>query len=175
MTSTLTRRPDPSEHLPYYGKYVALVPDGDILATLEGQTGETRALLRGLGEEKALHRYGPDKWSVKEVLGHMIDTEKIFAHRALRFARNDATPLPGFDENTYVPNAHFDRLPLGSLLDEFEAVRRATLLFFRHLEDAAWDRRGLANNAEVSVRALAWIAAGHELHHRSILRERYLR
>lgn len=174
MTSPLIRRPGPSEHLPYYGKYVALVPDGDILATLEGQVGETLELLRGLSEERALFRYGPEKWSVKEVVGHVADTERVFAQRALRFARNDATPLPGFDENEYVRNAHFDRCPLGGLLDEFESVRRATVLLFRHLEDQAWDRRGLANNAEVSVRALAWIAAGHERHHRTILRERYL-
>jgi uncharacterized damage-inducible protein DinB len=174
MTNRQTRRPDPSEHLPYYEKYVLLVPDGDLLSTLEEQMNETQALLRNVPEDRAMFRYGPGKWSVKEVVGHLIDTERIFTYRALRFARNDATPLPGFDENEFVANSDFDRRTLGGLLDEWEQVRRATLTFFRNLGEEAWDRRGNANNAAMSVRAAAWIIAGHERHHRTILRERYL-
>ncbi|MFL6193601.1 MAG: DinB family protein [Thermoanaerobaculia bacterium] len=174
MTSPETRRPDPSEHLDYYGKYIALVPEGDLLAQLEEQMKETQGLLRGLPEERAMFRYGPDKWSIKEVVGHLIDAERIFAYRALRFSRNDATPLPGFEENDYVRNADFDRRTLASLLDEWEQARRTTVLFFRNLSDEAWDRRGTANDAAMSVRAAAWVIAGHERHHRGILRERYL-
>jgi hypothetical protein len=141
---------------------------------LSSQIGETLALLRGLPESVATYRYAPDKWSVNEMIGHMIDTEKIFAYRALRFARADKTPVPGYEQDDYVRNSAFNSYPLSELASELETVRRSTLYFLRHLEDEAWARRGLANNAEVSVRALAYIIAGHELHHREMLRTRYL-
>jgi uncharacterized damage-inducible protein DinB len=167
-------RPTKSEFLPYYERYIALVPDGDVISALASQLSETQSLLRVLPASVATYRYAPDKWSVNEVVGHMIDSERIFAGRALRFARNDSTPIPGFEQDDYVRNATFDAYPLSDLAAELETVRQSTIFFFRHLDEEAWTRRGLANNAEVSVRALAYIIAGHELHHREILRSRYL-
>jgi len=167
-------RPAADEYLAYYSRYIQRVPDGEIVSTLSDQIGETLALLRGLPESVATYRYAPDKWSVNEMIGHMIDTEKIFAYRALRFARADKTPVPGYEQDDYVRNSSFNSYPLAELASELEAVRKTTLHFFRHLEADAWARRGVANNAEVSVRALAYIIAGHELHHREMLRTRYL-
>jgi uncharacterized damage-inducible protein DinB len=167
-------RPDAREHAPYFGKYIALVQGDNVVTALETQVAETLALLRGLSEAQGVLRYAPEKWSVKQVIGHLIDAERIFAYRALRIARGDQTPLPGFDENSYVANADFDALRLRDLTDEFACVRQASLHLFKHLTDAAWLRRGVSNNNEISVRALAYIAAGHELHHRGILQTRYL-
>ena len=167
-------KPAKSEFLPYYERYIALVPDGDVISTLASQLTETQSLLRVLPASVATYRYAPDKWSVNEVVGHMIDSERIFTGRALRFARNDATPLPGFEQDDYVRNATFDAYPLSELASELETVRQSTIFLFRHMDEEAWTRRGLANNAEVSVRALAYIIAGHELHHREILSARYL-
>jgi hypothetical protein len=174
MSQTAFARPAQDEHAPYYGKYTTLVPDGNIVDTLENQIASTLSLLRNLDEEKASFRYAPDKWSIKEVMGHIIDAERIFTYRALRIARNDQTPLPGFEQDGYVPAGNFDARPLSDLLAEFECVRRATLFLFNNLDDEAWSRRGTASDNEVSVRALAYITAGHELHHVNILRERYL-
>jgi hypothetical protein len=167
-------RPDLSEHLPYYEKYISLVPPGDVVATLERELETTLALLRSLTPAQAEIRYAPDKWSVKEVVGHLIDTERIFSYRAMRFARNDQTPVPGFDENAYVPAARFGERTLGDLATEFEHLRKANLFLFRGMDGDAWRRQGTANGAAVSVRALAHIIAGHEIHHREILRTRYL-
>lgn len=167
-------RPDATEHLPYYGKYVELVPDGDLIQTLRAQLDETLALVRGLPEAQGGHRYAPGKWSIREVLGHVIDTERIFAYRALRIARGDATPIEGFDENAYAAASEADARTLADLAEELEHVRLGNLAFFRALSHEALARRGTANGAEVTVRALAWILAGHELHHRALLRERYL-
>lgn len=167
-------RPAASEFLPYYEKYIALVPEGDVLSTLATQMASTQALLRSLPASVATYRYAPGKWSVNEVVGHLIDSERIFAARALRFARNDAKALPGFEQEDYVRNANFDACPLSDLASELATVRQSTLFLFRHMGDEAWTRHGVANDAEVSVRALAYIIAGHELHHREILRTRYL-
>jgi len=165
-------KPELDEYLAYYGKYIALVGD-DALAALRSQAASTPRLLKGVNETQAMFRYAPGKWSVKEVLGHMMDGERVFGYRALRFARADRTPLPGFDETTWVPAAGFDRHTLVELAAEYEAVRAATLALFGSFDEAALVRRGAANNAEVSVRALAHIIAGHELHHVGLLRERY--
>lgn len=167
-------KPAKSEFLPYYDRYISLVPDGDVLATLATQMAETQALLRGLPTSVATYRYAPEKWSVNEVIGHVIDSERIFAGRALRFARNDPAPLPGFEQDDYVRHSTFDAYPLADLAAELEAVRQSTIFLFRHMDEQSWTRRGVANNAEVSVRALAYIIAGHELHHREVLRTRYL-
>ena len=167
-------KPDGTEYLPYYGKYISLVPDGDILPVLSQQLDKTLTLLRSIPESQAGFRYAPDKWSIKELVGHVIDTERIFSYRALCFARNDGTPLPGYEQDDYIRNASFDDYPLGELADEFESVRRSSIFLFRHLEREAWMRRGVASESEVSVRALAYIIAGHERHHREILRSRYL-
>jgi DinB family protein len=174
VTAARASRPADGEFLPYYERYIALVPEGDVLSTLEAQMTETQSLLRALPASSSTYRYAPGKWSVNEVIGHLIDSERIFGARALRFARNDATPLPGFEQDDYVRNSKFDAYPVAELASEFDSVRRATVFLFRHLEEPAWMRRGIANNAEVSVRALAYIIAGHELHHREILRSRYL-
>ena len=167
-------RPGSDEYAPFYAGYVAGVPEGQLLMLLRDQLAETEALLREFTGARADFRYAPDKWSVKEVVGHMADAERIFAYRALRFARNDRTPLPGYEQDDYIPNASFDSFPLGDLAAEFQSVRRATLFLFRHLDAGAWARRGVASESEVSVRALAYIIAGHELHHVGILRDRYL-
>lgn len=173
VTASATK-PGKSEFLPYYERYIGLVPDGDVLSTLTTQMAETQALLRGLPASIATYRYAPEKWSVNEVVGHMIDSERIFAGRALRFARNDATPVPGFEQDDYVRNSSFDAYPLAELASELDVVRQSTVFLFRHIDEQSWTRRGIANNAEVSVRALAYIIAGHELHHREIIRTRYL-
>jgi len=167
-------KPAKSEYLPYYERYISLVPDGDVVATLAAQMDDTLAMLRSLPASVATYRYAPDKWSVNEVVGHIIDSERNFAFRALRFARNDAAPVPGFEQDDYVRNSTFDAYPLEELASELESVRQSTVFLFKHLEESAWTRRGIANNAEVSVRALAYIIAGHELHHREILAARYL-
>lgn len=172
--SAVINYPEPTEYLPYYGKYVSLVPKGEILTTLERQLGTTLALLGTIPEAKAGSRYAPDKWSIKELVGHMSDTERIFAYRALRFARQDPTPLPGFEQDDYIRGAAFSDCKLVDLAAEFGHVRRASLYLFRHLNAAAWLRCGVASHGEVSVRALAYIIAGHELHHLEILKTRYL-
>jgi uncharacterized damage-inducible protein DinB len=166
-------RPDRSEHAPYYGTYIAHVPDGDIVATLDRQFAPDLALLRAIPEARGEDRYAEGKWSIREVIGHLIDAERVFTYRAMRFARNDATPLPSFDEQAFVANAHFNARTIASLCDEWAAVRQATRQFFGSLLAEEWDRAGTASNARMSVRALAWVIAGHELHHLSILKERY--
>ncbi|HEY6572237.1 MAG TPA: DinB family protein [Candidatus Eisenbacteria bacterium] len=166
-------RPQASEHAPYYGKYTSLVPDGSIVETLRKQMGETAALLAGVPADREEHRYAEGKWSVKEVVGHMADAERVFAYRLLRFSRGDETPLAGFDENTYVPAGAFGARTLRSLAEEFRAIREATIRLIDGLDDRAMSRGGVASDNAVTVRALAWIIAGHELHHAGILRERY--
>lgn len=174
MTDVTKVRPDETEYVPEYVKYVSLVPEGNILSVLIGQMDETTALLLSIPEERAGFRYAPDKWSIKELVGHLIDSERIFSYRALRFARDDKTALPGYEQDDYIRGGSFDEVPLADLAAEFASVRQATVLLFKHLNDEAWARRGSANESEVSVRALAHIIAGHELHHRSVLRDRYL-
>ena len=165
-------KPGQDEHLPYYAKYITLVGDDALEAMRSGCVATTR-LLSGVTEEKAMFRYQPGKWSVKEVVGHVIDGERVFAYRALRFARADETPIPGFEENHWVPAGRFDRRPLQDLVAEYSTVRAATLSFFSSLDEEDLLRRGRANDAIVSVRALAHIIAGHELHHMGLLRDRY--
>lgn len=167
-------RPAPNEHAPYYGTYVGHVPDGDIVETLERQVGATTSLVRDLPESMGGKRYAEGKWSIREVIGHMTDTERVFVYRAMRFARNDQTDLPGFDENTFVANATFETRSLASLCDEFAAVRAASVEFFASLTPPEFERSGTANKNRMTVRAAAWVTAGHELHHLSILRTRYL-
>ncbi len=174
MATASATKPAKSEFNPYYERYIALVPDGDVISTLATQIGETLDLLRGLPASVSTYRYAPDKWSVNQLVGHVIDTERIFATRALRFARNDPAPLPSMEQDDYVRNSTFESYPLSELASELEVVRQSTVFLFRHLDEQAWTRRGVANNAEVSVRALAYIIAGHELHHREVLRSRYL-
>jgi hypothetical protein len=173
-TGTITlERPKPGEYQPYFDRYISLIPGNDIIGTLEKQLPKTVALLAARSEQDGSLRYAPDKWSVNEALGHVIDTERIMAYRALRIARNDQTPLPGFEQNDYIQSGPFTDLRLGDLVEEFKTVRAATLAFFRHLRAGDWTRRGVVDQKEISVRALAYIIAGHELHHRRIFEERY--
>ena len=174
MSATAPARPEPGEYAPYYEKYVSLVPDADLVGTLERQGAETLALLRSLDEEKGRHRYEPGKWSVKQLVGHISDGERIFSYRALAFARGDAQPLPSMEQEEWMAGADCDARTLSDLADEFGTVRAATLHLLRHLPPEAWARRGTASDNEVTVRALAYIIAGHEAHHVRILRERYL-
>ena len=166
-------RPQPGEYAPYYSRYVSLVEGEDILSTLDQQRRQTMMLLSGREEEDGNFRYAPEKWSAKEVLGHVCDTERIFAYRALRISRSDATPMEGFEQDDYVRNGPFAHRALSDLVEDLIAVRRATLSLLRNLDEAAWTRRGTASKNEVSVRGLAYIIAGHELHHRRILEEKY--
>ena len=167
-------RPKADEHNPYYSKYVALVPDDGISIDkhLAVQHHETIDALRK-AKAKGDYAYGPDKWTVKEVIGHMCDTERIFAYRALRFSRGDSTELPGFDENTYVAHSNFKSRTMDDLLEELWAVRAATLSLAKHVPEPAMSLRGSANGSPVTVRALLYIIAGHERHHLGILKERY--
>jgi DinB superfamily len=166
-------RPQPTEYASYYEKYVALVPGNDIVSILEAQRLQMIQLFAARSERDGNFRYAPDKWTVKEVLGHISDTERIFAYRALRIARADQTPLSGFEQDDYVRAGGFGERTLADLAEEFADVRSATVALFRPLGEEAWSRRGTANKNEVTVRALAFIIAGHELHHREILQERY--
>jgi uncharacterized damage-inducible protein DinB len=167
-------RPEPTEYHPDGLRYVGLVPGNDIVHTFSRQIDDSLARLRLVSAEDSLRRYAPGKWSVREVVGHMIDAERIFAYRALRFARSDETALPGFDENTYTPAARSDERAWPDLLAELELVRRGHVLMFDGLPVEAWHRRGIANGKEMTVRALAYNIAGHELHHMKVLQERYL-
>ena len=166
-------RPQADEYATYYDRYISLVQGDDILNALDQQRRDTMTLLCGRDEEDGDFRYAPEKWSAKEVLGHVCDTERIFAYRALRISRADATPLAGYEQDDYVRNGPFAQCSLSDLVEDFISVRRATLSLLRNLDEDAWQRRGTANQNAVSVRALAYIIAGHELHHRKILEEKY--
>jgi hypothetical protein len=166
-------RPEAGEFAPYYERYISLVPGTDIVGTLESQRRQMLLLLSGRQESEGDLRYAPDKWNVKEVLGHVCDGERIFAYRALRMSRGDRTPMEGFEQDDYVRNGPFANRPLAEVIEDYIAVRRATVTLLRNLYEAAWMRRGIANKNEVSVRALAYLIAGHEVHHRRILEEKY--
>ncbi len=174
-TSAATTKPETNEYAAYYEKYVSLVPhDADVVETMTRQLEDTLALLGGVSEDRAGFRYEPGKWSIREVVGHIIDGERIFAYRALAIARGERQPLPGMEQDEYMSHANFDARTLADLLDEFAHVRRGNVLMFRALDSEAWARRGVASDNEVTVRALASVIAGHELHHVRIIREKYL-
>lgn len=166
-------RPDSSEYPPFYQTYVSLVPSGSVIGTLELGGHETSDRLSRLTDAQAAYSYAPGKWTVKQVLGHMTDTERIFAYRLLRIARGDTTPLPGFEQNLFVETWDIAQIPMLSLLAEWDAVRISTLRLLYHLSERDWTRQGVANGGEVTVRALAFAIAGHEIHHRGILERQY--
>ncbi|NEU09286.1 DinB family protein [Flavihumibacter sp. R14] len=166
-------RPQDDEFAPYYATYINTVSE-NVLGEMEYQATSLPALLKLISDEKSCYAYAVGKWTIKELVGHMIDTERIMAYRALRIARNDKTPLAGFEENDYVANASFNDRNLQSLADEFAAVRRANSYFFNSLTEEEYNRRGTASEKPVSVRALLYILVGHVNHHRRILEERYL-
>ncbi len=174
MSNLIVGRPQLTEHAPYYSLYIDRIADDDILAVLERQISETLATINIAEEKNITDPYAPDKWSVKQLIGHLNDTERVMSYRALRFARNDKTALSGFEQDDFIPTGRFDERSFSDLKAEFECIRRSTLSLFKHLDKEAWLRRGLANNNEISVRALAYVMAGHVGHHMDILATRYL-
>lgn len=173
MMTSAERRPDSTEFAPSHAPYVSLVPEGDVLAYLQAQIDECRELLGRLAR-RADYRYGSGKWSVKEVLGHILDAERVFAYRALCAARGEHKALPGFDENEYAANSDLSGVPLEDLLEQFTSLRRSNILFFRSLPENAWGRRAVANGSPITPRGTAYVIAGHVRHHCEILRDRYL-
>lgn len=167
-------RPEPNEAAPYYLKYIDRVQSDDVVGVLEAQLDETVAFLHGITEEKSLHRYAPDKWSIRQVLNHVTDTERVFLFRAFWFGRGFDGPLPGFDEKVGAEAAKADEVSWARHIEELRGARLATLTFFRNLPAEAWTRSGIASDNPVSVRALAYILAGHAAHHMAIVKERYL-
>ena len=167
-------RPKSDEYFEYYGKYIALVPDGDVRDHMRTQLSETVALLSGVADAKAEQAYGAGKWTLKEAVLHMSDAERVFSYRMLRISRGDQTPLPGFEQNDWVPHSCANDRPLTNLVMEFATVRASTLALADSLPAEVWARRGTASGHSISVLALAYIAAGHERHHVKIFRERYL-
>jgi hypothetical protein len=166
-------RPEADEYAPFYAGYVARVTEDDILGVLAAQKDEIGRLTRTLPEAKQSYRYAEGKWTIGEVLSHLIDGERVFGYRAFCFSRGEQAPLPSFDENQYVSGSRAGDVPLAALGAEFAAVRESNLAFLRRLGDDAWARTGTASGKPVSVRALAWIMAGHPRHHLAVLRERY--
>jgi hypothetical protein len=171
---TTTAIPDRTEAAEYYFTYIDQVPAGDICEVLHAQLAETLTLLRGIDDERSLYRYAPDKWSIRQLVSHVNDTERLFVSRAFWFARGFDSPLPSFDQNVAVATAGADERSWGSHVEEFGAVRAATLAFFENLPAHAWRRRGIASGNPFTVRALAYITAGHVTHHNTILQKRYL-
>ena len=170
----MEKRPEIKEYNPYYATYINLVSEGDIEQILSEQIKETVKLLKGLTAQQVHFRYAPDKWTIKEVIGHITDTERIMAYRLLSIARGEKVALPGYDDESYVLHADFNQLSVEELLENLEAVRHSTTLLLKSLNEDAWLRTGNANGSAITVRALAYIIAGHELHHRNIIRERYM-
>jgi len=163
-------RPDRSEYADFYADYIAKVPDGEVIAILAAQPAAYRKFLGSLSDEAASCRPQPGKWNVKEIIGHLCDAERIQGYRALRFARGDQNELPGFEQDDYVREAHSDARSLSDLLDEFEAVRKSTLALLKSFPDGVGQRSGVANGAPVTVRAMAYIIAGHTQHHYDLLK-----
>jgi hypothetical protein len=168
-------RPEPAEYDPYYERYISLIKTDDIVATLQKQAQETRDLLSKVTSEESDFRYAHGKWSTKEVLGHVNDTERIMSYRVLRIARGDQTPIEGFEQDDYVAAGKFARRTMDDLLQEFMTIRNATIQLIRHLDPESAERRGTANQKQISARAVIYVIAGHELHHRRVLEEKYLK
>lgn len=174
MTRLEIERPAAHEYDPYYAGYIDRVEGKQLLEVMRRQQSRVLDLLTGLSEEQASHRYAPDKWSIKQVIGHLMDTERVFVYRALSIARGEKQSLPGFEQDEYVASGGFDVRTVESLRDEYQAVRSATIAFFASLDDASWLDTGTANEVNVSVRAIGYIIPGHEAHHLSIIEKRYL-
>lgn len=170
----LRTRPLSNEYPEYYEKYVSMVPDGDIGEILRRQQSKTNALLNSVSEETAAKAYAPGKWTLKEVIGHMSDTERVMSYRMLAMARKEGAPLQGMDQDLYVSSANFNHLTWSQLQVDLGIVRSATLSLISTIDEAAWMHTGTVWNTNVSARALAYIIAGHELHHLQVIRDRYL-
>jgi hypothetical protein len=168
------KRPEPSEYDAYYERYVSLVGETDIVGAMRAQLDEIEKVFGALTKEKSLHTYAPGKWTIKQIIGHLTDGERIFAYRALRISRADSTPIEGFEQDGYIENARFNEMKLKDLVEELTLSRKANLILFENLTEEAWSRTGTASGVPVSVRALAYIMVGHIRHHLKILREKYL-
>lgn len=171
---TYTRRPGKDEYLSFYQSYIQTVPEGDLIEIMRDNLETTLKLLWSVSEEKSTFRYADGKWTIRELLGHMIDAERVFSYRALRFSRNDQTDLQGFDENVFIANSNYNNRTFSSIINEFEHLRKANIILFSGLTEEMWEFIGTANKGVVSVRALGCIIIGHENHHIRILKERYL-
>lgn len=169
----MTSRPQAGEYAPFFQGYVSLVPETDVLSVLDSQSEILRGLKAVVTPDQEMFAYAPGKWTIRQVLGHIGDGERVFGFRAFSFSRSDKTELPGFDENRYVEKSRFNEIPLADLLDDFAAMRQANLRMLRSLGAEQWDVVGTANGNQVTVRALAFIMAGHVRHHLGVLRERY--
>ncbi len=174
MSHHKSGRPGAKEYAPYYNGYINQTKGEDAVHELEHELAESLKFFAAIDEKQSLTAYENGKWTIREVLGHIVDTERVMSYRALRFARNDKTDLPGFEQDDWMRASSFNEIHLATLLKEFELLRRANIHLFRNLKPEAWERHGTANGKSVSVRALAFIIAGHEKHHRTIVKERYL-
>ncbi len=166
-------RPTPNDADAFYFTYIDQAPDGNVVELLDRQLDDTLALVAPLDEEGALYRYQPGKWSIKQVLGHLADAERVFSYRALAFSRGDTQPIPGMDQDVWIGGSRFDEIPVADLAAELRAVRHATVALLGSLSEDQWLRRGVASDCEIQVGALPWIIAGHEIHHRRVLADRY--
>jgi hypothetical protein len=166
-------KPSENEYATYFARYVSLVPEDDILAVLKGQLAEMNRILGAVPSDQERHRYAPEKWSIRGVCGHLIDGERVFGYRAFCISRGETASLPSFDENAYVAQSRYDDRPLADLMEEFAALRMTNVHFLRWLADPDWTRTGTASGKTISVRAIAYVMAGHVRHHLNILRERY--
>ncbi len=166
-------RPGENEYAPFYAGYVARVPETDILQALREQPKELSRVAGSVSKEKEGFRYGDEKWSVREIFGHLVDAERFFGHRAFCVSRADANPLPGFDEKLYVSGSNYDSRPLAELVKDFSLLREANTRLLESLDASAWPREGVANGARITVRALAYVMTGHVRHHLAVLKERY--
>lgn len=167
-------RPDENEYPPYYDSYVSSTSGDDLIALLKKGQGDLNAFISALPVQKLDYRYQPEKWSIKQIVIHLMDAERIFAYRALRFSRGDRTNLPGFDEDEYVPNSGATDRTIENILAEYNALRSSSILFFENMTPGMLTRKGIANGQEISVRSLGYIIPGHEIHHLAVIRERYL-
>lgn len=167
-------RPAEQEHDPAFSRYIFRVPEGNLIQLFESQTQKTRRFFENMSEERANYSYAPGKWSLKEVLGHVMDFERVFAYRTLCIARGEDQPLPGYDENNYARLAAYDRIPLPKALEQYNHLRASTIALLEQIPDDAWARTGTVNAKTISLRALAYIMPGHELHHMNVIAERYL-
>lgn len=166
-------RPNENEFAPYYKRYIDLVPDGDIISIMIEQQKDVEDILSSIDEETSKFRYAENKWSVREVIGHVIDGERIFAYRALRFSRNDKTELPGFNQDNFMLNSIYHNVPIKNLLEEFILLRKANILMLQSFTEEMWNRTGIANNNFATVKAIAYLSVGHCKHHLNVLKEKY--
>jgi hypothetical protein len=173
MSLMKTIRPRPDEYDKAFERYVSRVPENDILTSLERQPAELRTVLGGVGPDREIYRYAPGKWTIRDVVGHMVDAERVLGYRALAIARGERAPLPAFEEADYAAQAGYAHRPLASILDEFASLRASHVLMFRHVDDEAWARFGTANALPITPRALAYVLVGHVRHHAAVLAEKY--